>query len=163
MQTLYPPHSEKKMMNNAKPEINWHVFLNLFKLHCILYTSKKDVMCWQQMWRLFLKLCHLHIDNYDHIVHKVAFDFKELVNSWRWVSFTFDTGKSKDFKVISAAENSKKFQKTRFCKEKSVEEVVTLGPTAQATLVIMICQSETGIKRQIIFTTIFWPQWSNTH
>jgi hypothetical protein len=27
----------------------------------------------------------------------------------------------------------------------------------------MICQSETGIKRQIIFTTIFWPQWSNTH
>jgi hypothetical protein len=37
--------------------------------------------------------------------------------------------------VISAAENSNKFQKTRFWKEKSVEEVVTLGPTAQATLV----------------------------
>jgi hypothetical protein len=37
--------------------------------------------------------------------------------------------------VISAAENSNKFPKTRFWKEKSVEDVVTLGPTAQATLV----------------------------
>jgi hypothetical protein len=35
-----------------------------------------------------------------------------------------------DFKVISAAENSNKFQKTRFWKEKSVEDMVTLGPTA---------------------------------
>ncbi len=42
-----------------------------------------------------------------------------------------------DFKVISAAENSNKFQKTRFWKEKSVEDVVTLGPTAQATLVLL--------------------------
>jgi hypothetical protein len=42
-----------------------------------------------------------------------------------------------DFKVISAAENSNKFRKTRFWKEKSVEEVVTLGPTAQATLVFL--------------------------
>ncbi len=40
-----------------------------------------------------------------------------------------------DFEVISATENSNKFQKTRFWKEKSVEDVVTLGPTAQATLV----------------------------
>jgi hypothetical protein len=32
-----------------------------------------------------------------------------------------------DFKVISAAENSNKFRKTRFWKEKSVEDVVTLG------------------------------------
>ncbi len=32
-----------------------------------------------------------------------------------------------DFKVISAAENSNKFQKTRFWKEKSVENVITLG------------------------------------
>jgi hypothetical protein len=40
-----------------------------------------------------------------------------------------------DFQVISAAENSNKFQKTRFWKEISVEDVVTLGPTAQATLV----------------------------
>jgi len=39
--------------------------------------------------------------------------------------------------VISAAENSNKFQKPRFWKEKSVEDVVTLGPTAQATLVKM--------------------------
>jgi hypothetical protein len=30
------------------------------------------------------------------------------------------------FKVISAAENSNKFQKPRFWKEKSVENVVTL-------------------------------------
>jgi hypothetical protein len=33
------------------------------------------------------------------------------------------------------AENSNKFQKTRFWKEKSVEDMVTLGPTPQATLV----------------------------
>jgi hypothetical protein len=32
-----------------------------------------------------------------------------------------------DFKVNSAAENSNKFQKTRFWKEKSVEDMVTLG------------------------------------
>jgi hypothetical protein len=37
--------------------------------------------------------------------------------------------------VIYAAENSNKFQKTRFWKEKSVEDAVTLGPTEQATLV----------------------------
>jgi hypothetical protein len=37
--------------------------------------------------------------------------------------------------VISAAENSNKFQKTRFWDKKSVEDVGTLGPTAQATLV----------------------------
>ncbi len=41
-----------------------------------------------------------------------------------------------NFKVISAAENSNKFQKTRFFwKEKSVEDVVTLGPMARAKLV----------------------------
>jgi hypothetical protein len=40
-----------------------------------------------------------------------------------------------DFKVISAAENSNKFQKIRFWKEKSVEDVGTLGPMAHATLV----------------------------
>jgi hypothetical protein len=38
--------------------------------------------------------------------------------------------------VISAAENSNKFQKTRSWKEKSVENLVTLGPTAHATLVM---------------------------
>ncbi len=40
--------------------------------------------------------------------------------------------------MISAAENSNKFQKTRFWKEISVEDVVTLGPMAQATLVDLI-------------------------
>jgi hypothetical protein len=40
-----------------------------------------------------------------------------------------------DFKVISVAENSNKFQKTRFWKGKLVEDMVTLGPMAQATLV----------------------------
>jgi hypothetical protein len=44
-----------------------------------------------------------------------------------------------DFKVISAAENSNKFKKTGFWKEKSVENVVTLGPTAQATLISIKC------------------------
>jgi hypothetical protein len=34
---------------------------------------------------------------------------------------------SVDFEVISATVNSNKFQKTRFWKEKSVEDVVTLG------------------------------------
>ncbi len=42
-----------------------------------------------------------------------------------------------DFKVISAAENSNKFQKTRFWNEKSVEDVITLEPTAQATLALL--------------------------
>jgi hypothetical protein len=37
--------------------------------------------------------------------------------------------------MISTPKNSNKFPKTRFWKEKSVEEVVTLGPMAQATLV----------------------------
>ncbi len=38
------------------------------------------------------------------------------------------------------AENSNKFLKTRFWKEKSVEDMVTLGPMAQATLVILMTQ-----------------------
>jgi len=42
-----------------------------------------------------------------------------------------------DFKVIFTIENSNKFQKTRFWKEKSVENVVKLGPTTQATLVYL--------------------------
>ncbi len=40
-----------------------------------------------------------------------------------------------DLKVISIIENSKKFQKTRFRKGKLVEDMVTIGPMAQATLV----------------------------
>ncbi len=37
--------------------------------------------------------------------------------------------------MISAAENSNKFQKTKFWKENLVEDVVTLWPMAKATLV----------------------------
>ncbi len=40
-----------------------------------------------------------------------------------------------DFGVISAAENSNNFFKNQVLKGKSVEDVVTLGPTAHATLV----------------------------
>jgi len=47
----------------------------------------------------------------------------------------FQNGGDIDFQFISAAENSTKFQKTRFWKEKSAEDVVTLGPSVQATLV----------------------------
>jgi hypothetical protein len=47
-----------------------------------------------------------------------------------------------DFKTIYATENSNKFQKTRFWKEKSLEAVVTLGPMAQATLVNIISMVE---------------------
>ncbi len=39
--------------------------------------------------------------------------------------------------MISATENSNKFPKTRFWKEISVEDVITLEPTIQATLVLM--------------------------
>ncbi len=40
-----------------------------------------------------------------------------------------------DLKVISAARNSNEFpKKNQFWKEKSVEDLITLGPTAQATL-----------------------------
>jgi len=53
------------------------------------------------------------------------------------------------FKVISGAENSNKFQKTKFWKEKSVEDMVTLGPTAQATLVVLNSQK------------LFHLHWSN--
>jgi len=44
-----------------------------------------------------------------------------------------------DFKMLFATENSNKFQKTRFWKEKSVEDAITLGPTAQATRVVYKC------------------------
>jgi hypothetical protein len=40
-----------------------------------------------------------------------------------------------DFQMVSTVENSNKFQKPKFWKEKSIEDVVTLGPTAHATLV----------------------------
>ncbi len=44
-----------------------------------------------------------------------------------------------DFKVISAAQNSNQFQKTRFWKGKSVEDVITLERAA--TLVCMEFQN----------------------
>jgi predicted DNA-binding WGR domain protein len=37
--------------------------------------------------------------------------------------------------LSDSPENSNKFQKTRFWNEKSVEDVIILGPMAQATLV----------------------------
>jgi hypothetical protein len=40
-----------------------------------------------------------------------------------------------DFWVIFAAENLNKFQKTKFWKENSVEDMVTFRPMMQATLV----------------------------
>jgi len=40
-----------------------------------------------------------------------------------------------NLKMICAAENSNKFQKTRFWKENQLRRWVTLGPTTQATLV----------------------------
>jgi hypothetical protein len=66
-----------------------------------------------------------------------------------------------DFKVISAAENSNKFQKTRFWKEKSVEDMVTLGPTAQATLVILNPQKQFTLKQ--LDASQQNQTWSSTH
>jgi len=43
-----------------------------------------------------------------------------------------------DFEVISISKNSNNFQKTRFWEEKSVEDMVTLGPMTQATLVFIM-------------------------
>ncbi len=66
--------------------------------------------------------------------------WKDLMNRIQWNLFGkiwIQNVGDIDLKVISAAENSNKFQKTRFWKEKSVENVVTLGPTTQATLVFV--------------------------
>ncbi len=62
-----------------------------------------------------------------------------LERSW-WAGFNgiymvIQNVENIDFKVISAAEDSNKLKKTRFQKEKSVEDALTLGPTAQTTLV----------------------------
>jgi hypothetical protein len=48
--------------------------------------------------------------------------------------------------VIFAVENSNKFQKTRFWKEKSIENVVTLGPMTHATLVHIEIISQSKLK-----------------
>jgi len=74
-----------------------------------------------------------------------------------------------DFKVISAAENSNKFQKTRFWKEKSVENVITIGPTAQATLVNMKQPKASSIdcpSRHIMYnpdTVSIWIMQTSQH
>ncbi len=60
---------------------------------------------------------------------------------WGWfngiylVRFGFGMWEILIFKWFLPLKTSNKFQKTRFWKEKSVEDVATLGPTAQATLV----------------------------
>ncbi len=58
--------------------------------------------------------------------------------------------------MISAAENSNKFQETRFWKGKSVENVVTHGPTAQATLVLI--EAEIWYSVLVQFCEHLWTQ-----
>jgi hypothetical protein len=53
--------------------------------------------------------------------------------------------------VIFAAENSNKFQKTRFWRGKSVEDVVTHGPTTKATLVYIHWVSGEKMKMKKIY------------
>ncbi len=60
-----------------------------------------------------------------------------------------------DFKVIFAAENSNKFQKTRFGKEKSAEDVVTLGPTPQAILVECDREYRKGNRQDLYIITYY--------
>ncbi len=62
--------------------------------------------------------------------------------------------------MISPTENSNKFQKTRFGKEKSVEDVVTLGPTAQATIVDMIEYSLFDFNENTVAPTCFQPSFT---
>jgi hypothetical protein len=50
--------------------------------------------------------------------------------------------------VISAAESSNKLQKTRFWKEKSVEDMITLGPMAQAMLVLTKGRTQNGESKE---------------
>ncbi len=47
-----------------------------------------------------------------------------------WYNLDSECGRDIDFYMISAAEILNKFQKTRFWKEKSVEDEFTLGPRA---------------------------------
>jgi hypothetical protein len=76
-----------------------------------------------------------------------------------------------DFKVISTTENLNKFQKTRFWKEKSVEDVVSLGPMAQGILVytkeknwlvlyghVKVLKT-TCMKSQASFMCPWWALW----
>jgi len=64
-----------------------------------------------------------------------------------------------DFKVNSATKSSNKFQKTRFWKEKSVEDMVTLPSTTQATVVLMMQKLEWLM---LVDTFYFLPlMWGN--
>jgi hypothetical protein len=58
-------------------------------------------------------------------------------NGIHLVRFGFRMWEILIFKWLFPAENSNKSQKTGFWKEKSVEDVVTLGPTTQATPVYL--------------------------
>jgi hypothetical protein len=51
-----------------------------------------------------------------------------------FIFYFFIYDKQKTIFNLIQTENSNKFPKTRFCKEKLVEDVVTLGPMAHATL-----------------------------
>jgi hypothetical protein len=61
------------------------------------------------------------------------------------------------FNLISATENSNKFQTTRFRKKKSVEAMVTLGPTAEATLVktLMNIYINTDVNTRVHIYTVY--------
>jgi hypothetical protein len=67
--------------------------------------------------------------------------WQAVFNGIYLVRFGFRIWEILIFMWFLTAENSNKFQKTRFWKEKSVEEVVTLEPTAQATIVLTITSS----------------------
>ncbi len=60
--------------------------------------------------------------------------------------------------ISAAAKNSNKFQKIRFWKEKSVEDVVTLGPTAKAVLV----QMKERMYRTILDMLVITGNWLMT-
>jgi hypothetical protein len=59
------------------------------------------------------------------------------------------------FYMTSTVENSNKFLKTRFWKEKSVENMVTLGPMAQATLAILMIQRDNIMSYYYVKVYIF--------
>ncbi len=59
-----------------------------------------------------------------------------------------------DLKVIFAIENSNKFQRSRCWKEKSVENLVTLGPMTRSTLVDMKRQINMYFSMFMIFILI---------
>ncbi len=57
--------------------------------------------------------------------------------------------------MISATESSNKFQKTRFWKEKSVENMVTLRSITQATVVLIMHKLEwIDVGGHLLFLTL---------